>query len=115
MARRFFESRTLLAAQTPDRLTRLLQDLLIYDAHIDISRYFADENYRLRDRHPSYELGIPRMREGKLGTVMFGLLPGGSTSIPLSPPDLNAAPSSPELERSDGVRSSFRDAIGLSG
>ena len=62
-----------LRAQAPDRLARLLQDILIFDAHIDTPRYFADENYRLRDRHSYYELDIPRMREGKLGAVMFGV------------------------------------------
>jgi membrane dipeptidase len=50
-----------------------MKDLLIFDAHIDTPRYFADENYRLRDRHNYYELDIPRMREGKLGAVLFGL------------------------------------------
>jgi len=51
----------------------MMKDLLIFDAHIDTPRYFADENYRLRDRHNYYELDIPRMREGKLGAVLFGL------------------------------------------
>ncbi len=61
----------LLPAQ--DRFARLMRDILIFDAHIDTPRYFADENYRLRDRHTYYELDIPRMREGKLGAVLFGL------------------------------------------
>ena len=61
----------LLPAQ--DRFSRLMRDILIFDAHIDTPRYFADENYRLRDRHSYYELDIPRMREGKLGAVLFGL------------------------------------------
>lgn len=56
-----------------DRFARLMRDILIFDAHIDTPRYFADENYRLRDRHTYYELDIPRMREGKLGAVLFGL------------------------------------------
>jgi membrane dipeptidase len=55
------------------RFNNLMKDLLIFDAHIDTPRYFADENYRLRDRHNYYELDIPRMREGKLGAVLFGL------------------------------------------
>ena len=55
------------------RFRNLMKDLLIFDAHIDTPRYFADENYRLRDRHNYYELDIPRMREGKLGAVLFGL------------------------------------------
>ena len=56
-----------------DRFTNLMKDILIFDAHIDTPRYFADEAYRLRDRHNYYELDIPRMKEGKLGAVMFGL------------------------------------------
>jgi membrane dipeptidase len=65
----------LAAAALPaqDRFTRLMRDILIFDAHIDTPRYFVDEGYRLKDRHPYYELDIPRMREGKLGAVMFGL------------------------------------------
>lgn len=62
---------TALAAQ--DRFTRIMRDILIFDAHIDTPRYFVDEGYRLSDRHSYYELDIPRMREGKLGAVMFGL------------------------------------------
>jgi membrane dipeptidase len=63
------------AASLPaqDRFTRLMRDILIFDAHIDTPRYFVDEGYRLSDRHTYYELDIPRMREGKLGAVMFGL------------------------------------------
>lgn len=62
---------TPLAAQ--DRFPRLMRDILIFDAHIDTPRYFADEAYRLRDEHSYYELDIPRMRKGKLGAVLFGL------------------------------------------
>ena len=65
----------LVAAQLPaqNRFTRLMRDILIFDAHIDTPRYFADEGYRLRDEHQYYELDIPRMRKGKLGAVLFGL------------------------------------------
>ncbi len=56
-----------------DRAERLLRDLLIFDAHIDTPRYFADEGYRLRDKHDYYELDIPRMRMGRLGAVLFGI------------------------------------------
>ncbi|MEO8129029.1 MAG: dipeptidase [Bryobacteraceae bacterium] len=56
-----------------DRAERLLRDILIFDAHIDTPHYFADEGYRLRDRHEYYELDIPRMRAGKLGAVLFGI------------------------------------------
>jgi membrane dipeptidase len=63
------------AAQLPaqDRFSRLMRDILIFDAHIDTPRYFVDEGYRLADRHTYYELDIPRMREGRLGAVLFGL------------------------------------------
>lgn len=65
----------LVAVQLPaqDRLTSLLKDILIFDAHIDTPRYFIDEGYKLSDEHKYYELDIPRMRRGKLGAVMFGL------------------------------------------
>lgn len=55
------------------RYERLLKDLLIFDAHIDTPRYFLDEGYRLADRHSYYELDLPRMREGHLGAVLFGI------------------------------------------
>lgn len=65
----------LAAAHSPaqDRYSRLMRDILIFDAHIDTPRYFVDEGYRLKDRHDYYELDIPRMREGKLGAVLFGI------------------------------------------
>lgn len=50
-----------------------MQDILIFDAHIDTPRYFVDEGYRLADAHSYYELDIPRMRKGKLGAVFFGI------------------------------------------
>ena len=56
-----------------DRAERLLRDILIFDAHIDTPRYFADEGYRLREKHDYYELDIPRMRTGRLGAVLFGI------------------------------------------
>jgi len=56
-----------------DRFSRLMRDILIFDAHIDTPRYFVDEGYRLRDEHDYYELDIPRMRKGKLGAVLFGI------------------------------------------
>ncbi len=56
-----------------ERFERLMRDILIFDAHIDTPRYFVDEGYRLKDRHDYYELDIPRMREGKLGAVLFGI------------------------------------------
>ncbi len=62
---------TPLAAQ--DRFSRLMRDILVFDAHIDTPRYFVDEGYRLADKHDYYELDIPRMRAGKLGAVMFGI------------------------------------------
>lgn len=60
-----------LAAQ--DRFDRLMRDILIFDAHIDTPRYVVDEGYRLADHHGYYELDIPRMRQGKLGAVLFGI------------------------------------------
>jgi len=62
---------SLLPAQ--DRAERLLRDILIFDAHIDTPHYFADENYRLHDKHDYYELDIARMRTGRLGAVLFGI------------------------------------------
>ncbi|MCS7024869.1 MAG: dipeptidase [Bryobacteraceae bacterium] len=56
-----------------DRFDRLMRDILIFDAHIDTPRYIVDEGYRLGERHTYYELDIPRMREGKLGAVLFGI------------------------------------------
>ena len=53
--------------------TRLMRDILIFDAHIDTPRYFVDEGYRLADEHGYYELDIPRMKKGKLGAVLFGI------------------------------------------
>lgn len=55
------------------RYERLLNNLLIFDAHIDTPRYFLDEGYRLADRHRYYELDLPRMKEGRLGAVLFGI------------------------------------------
>ncbi|MBI4910151.1 MAG: membrane dipeptidase [Acidobacteria bacterium] len=55
------------------RYERLLRDILIFDAHIDTPRYLMDEGYRLADRHSYYELDIPRMKEGKMGAVLFGI------------------------------------------
>lgn len=62
---------SILSAQ--DRYQRLMQDLLIFDAHIDTPRYFVDEGYRLADEHGYYELDIPRLRKGRVGAVFFGI------------------------------------------
>ncbi|MEZ5402447.1 MAG: dipeptidase [Bryobacteraceae bacterium] len=63
-----------LAAQVDEaRLSRLLDSLLIFDAHIDTPRYFVDEGYRLADEHDYYELDLPRLRKGHVGAVLFGL------------------------------------------
>ncbi len=56
-----------------DRYERLMKDILIFDAHIDTPRLFVDEAYRLADRHSYYELDLPRLREGHLGAVFFGI------------------------------------------
>ena len=55
------------------RYERLMKDILIFDAHIDTPRLFIDEGYRLADRHSYYELDLPRIREGHLGAVLFGI------------------------------------------
>ncbi len=55
------------------RYERLMKDILIFDAHIDTPRLFIDEAYRLADRHSYYELDLPRIREGHLGAVLFGI------------------------------------------
>jgi membrane dipeptidase len=55
------------------RYERLMKDILIFDAHIDTPRLFIDEAYRLADRHPYYELDLPRLREGHVGAVLFGI------------------------------------------
>jgi len=55
------------------RYERLIKDILIFDAHIDTPRLFLDEAYRLADRHSYYELDLPRLREGHVGAVLFGI------------------------------------------
>src|SRR5215475_541730 len=50
-----------------------IKNILIFDAHIDTPRLFLDENYRLADRHSYYELDLPRLREGHVGAVLFGI------------------------------------------
>src|SRR5258706_14241216 len=55
------------------RYERLMKDILIFDAHIDTPRLFIDEAYRLADRHSYYELDLPRLREGRVGAVRFGI------------------------------------------
>src|SRR5215471_971637 len=55
------------------RFDRLMKDILIFDAHIDTPRYFLDEGYRLADRHTYYELDLPRLRQGHVGAVLFGI------------------------------------------
>ncbi|MFN7936871.1 MAG: dipeptidase [Bryobacteraceae bacterium] len=63
---------TLLPAQEA-RLNALLKDILIFDAHIDTPRYFLDEGYKLNERHTYYELDLPRLKEGRVGAVLFGI------------------------------------------
>lgn len=55
------------------RVDKLLRDILIVDSHIDTPRYFLDEGYRLADRHKYYELDMPRLKEGHVGGVFFGI------------------------------------------
>jgi membrane dipeptidase len=61
------------ALSAQDRYERLMKDILILDAHIDTPRYFIDEGYRLADEHGYYELDLPRMRNGHMGGVFFGI------------------------------------------
>lgn len=62
-----------LGARGQDRYERLMRDILIFDAHIDTPRYTVDEGYRLADRHDYYEFDLPRMKQGRLGAVFFGI------------------------------------------
>jgi membrane dipeptidase len=62
-----------LALPQDARFDRLIKDILIFDSHIDTPRLFLDENYRLADEHPYYELDLPRMKKGHLGAVLFGV------------------------------------------
>jgi len=55
------------------RYERLMKDILIFDAHIDTPRLFLDENFRLAERHSYYQLDLPRLREGHVGAVLFGV------------------------------------------
>jgi membrane dipeptidase len=55
------------------RYERLMKDILILDTHIDTPRLFVDEAYQLADRHSYYELDLPRLREGRVGAVLFGI------------------------------------------
>jgi membrane dipeptidase len=64
---------TSFAPAQQDRLPRLLEDILIFDAHIDTPRYFVDEGYKLADEHAYYELDLPRLRKGRVGAVLFGI------------------------------------------
>ena len=56
-----------------ERFTRLMRDLLIFDAHIDTPRYTVDENYQWQEEHGYYETDIPRLKRGRVGAVMFGI------------------------------------------
>src|SRR5947208_6650228 len=65
--------RASLCSAQDSRYDRLMRDILIFDAHIDTPRLFLDEGYKLADRHPYYELDLPRLREGRVGAVLFGI------------------------------------------
>ncbi len=60
-------------APSPDRVERLLRDLLIVDTHVDTPGYVVDEGYRLADEHDYYETDIPRLRRGHAGAIFFGV------------------------------------------
>jgi membrane dipeptidase len=67
------------SAQTPPdwpinaRLNNLLSNSILVDTHIDTPKYVVDENYDLAERHSYYEADIPRLRQGHVGAVFFGI------------------------------------------
>jgi len=62
------------SAQTPtERLNRLLSNSILVDTHVDTPKYVVDENYDLAEKHTYYEADIPRLREGHVGAVFFGI------------------------------------------
>src|SRR5689334_18204148 len=62
------------SAQTPtERLNALLSNSLLVDTHVDTPKYVVDENYDLAEKHTYYEADIPRLREGHVGAVFFGI------------------------------------------
>lgn len=56
------------------RLQRLMSDILIFDAHVDTPWYIADEGYNLAQEHTYYEVDIPRLRRGRAGAILFGVV-----------------------------------------
>ena len=56
-----------------DRLQNLLNQLIIIDTHIDTTGYILDEGYQLAEEHNYYQLDIPRLRQGKVAAVFFGV------------------------------------------
>jgi len=61
-------------AQTPaERLNRLLSNSILVDTHVDTPWYMVDENYDISEKHSYYEADIPRLREGHVGAVFFGI------------------------------------------
>jgi membrane dipeptidase len=89
-------------AQTAqERFDRLMRDILIFDAHIDMPRYIVDEGYKIAEEHPYYETDLPRLKRGHVGAVLFGLY-----AEPQSyPPNLWL---SRALECLDGLRQEVR-------
>src|SRR5579872_4832490 len=66
------------AAETPDeRLNRLVKDILIIDTHVDTPGYVVDEGYQFVEKHGYYEADIPRLRQGHVGGVFFGVAAEG--------------------------------------
>ncbi len=62
------------SAQTSnERLNGLLSSSILVDTHIDTPWYVVDENYDLGERHNYYEADIPRLREGRVGALFFGI------------------------------------------
>ena len=61
------------AQTTQERFDRLMRDILIFDAHIDMPRYIVDEDYKIAEEHSYYETDLPRLKRGHVGAVLFGI------------------------------------------
>jgi membrane dipeptidase len=61
------------AQTTQERFDRLMRDILIFDAHVDMPRYIVDEGYKIAEEHSYYETDLPRLKRGHVGAVLFGI------------------------------------------
>ena len=65
-------------ADADQRFSRLMEDILIVDTHIDTPRYILEAAYDFGIENDVRETDIPRLRRGKVGAVFFGIpAPGG--------------------------------------